>query len=233
MKESIMRRRRLLLFFMIMCICAGLHAQVYQRKTLNSGESISDKSYYLFPSFINGTVKFKKGGSLVAKLNFNLLISVMQFINEKNDTLEISKPNEIDSIIIEGHSFFFNNGYYEVLASGDSVKLVVLRKSSCMPVKTGAMGLTDHIGAGNQTVTSLETYLGERKLTMSEDVEVTEEADYLLVNANGEMIKADKTGFKEFFPAKADDIQSYIKHHKIKFSKEEDIQKLFGYCVGK
>jgi hypothetical protein len=76
----------------LICFSYSVKAQVFRKKIVHSGESISDRSYYLFPSFADATVKLKAGGSLSSKMNFNLLICDMQFINPANDTLVISNP---------------------------------------------------------------------------------------------------------------------------------------------
>jgi hypothetical protein len=101
----------------------------------------------------------------------------MQFINRDNDTLAISSPENIGSIQLNNNVLFFNTGYYQVLASSDSVKLAVLRKVGYAPIKIGALGLPNYSGTGEQTYTSVVTTVGEKKLVMSEDVEVTCETD--------------------------------------------------------
>ena len=226
-----MKKNSWLLFIIIAFIANPLHAQVYNKKTLQSGESIADKSYYLFPAFTNASVRFKKGGLMAAKMNFNLLICTMQFINTNNDTLEIKKPDDIDSIIIDSNVFFFNKGYYEILLSAGTHKLAVLRKATFEPVKVGAMGLPTHTEGGIDAYNSFESYVGERSLIVNEDVEITAEADYFLINKNNELVKADKAGFIKTFPDKEANIQTYLKQTRIKLNKEEDFKKLFSYCT--
>lgn len=223
---------KFLLLCFILFICSANYAQNYTQKTVYNGESIADKSYFLFPSFQDATVKMKRGGSLMYKMNFNLLICAMQFINANNDTLIIAKPEEIDTITLNDEQFYFNNGYYQLLATSDSANLVVLRTASYEPLKIGAMGLPNHSGSGIQSYSSLDSYLGEGKLTMNEDVEITNETSYFLVNSSGEKMKADKAGFIKCFPAKANNISFYLKQKNIKFSKEADLKKLFDYCIG-
>lgn len=222
---------KFLLLCSILFISFAGYAQTYTKKTVYSGESIVDKSYFLFPSFENAAVKMKNGGSMVYKMNFNLLICAMQFIDTNNDTLVIAKPAEVDTITLNDQQFYFNDGYYQVLTNTDSAKLVVLRTASYDALKIGALGLPSHSGSGIQSYSTLETYLGERKLTVNEDVEVTDETNYFLINNSGEKIKADKAGFIKFFPAKASSISSYLKQNNIKFSKAPDLIKLFNYCI--
>jgi len=215
----------------LICFSFSVKAQVYRKKIVHSGERISDLSYYLFPSFTDAKVKLKTGGSLSSKMNFNLLICEMQFINPGNDTLVVSNPENVDSILFNSNAFFFDKGYYEILGSANSVKLAVLRKVSYEPIKIGALGIPDNSGAGIQSYTSVVTYTGERKLVMNEDVEITSETAYFLISDSAEFNKANKSAFIKAFPGKEENIRAYQKQNKIDFNKEADLEKLFKFCT--
>ena len=219
------------LFLLTICIFNITHAQVYRKKTMHAGETIASASTYLFPAFTNAIVKLKNGGMLNSNMNFNLLICEMQFIDPGNDTLVLSKPEEIDSIIFDSNVFFFNKGYYQIIALSDSFKLVLLRRASYEPVKIGALGLPNHSGAGMQSFTSINTYAGSKKLVINEDIDITSETVYFLISNNKEMIKVNKAGFIKIFPSKKADIQTYLKENKTDFNKETDIKRLFAYCT--
>ena len=215
----------------VICFCFSAEAQVYKKKTIHSGESISDLSYYLFPSFTDATVKLKKGGSLNSKVNFNLLICEMQFIGPNNDTLTISNPENVDSILLNNNTFFFNKAYYQIVESANGVRLAVLRKVSYQPIKIGALGLPNYSGTGIQSYTSFVTSTGDKKLVMNEDVEITSETAYFLINGNEEFNKANKTFFTKAFPGSEEKIDAYLKQNKVDFNKQADLQKLFQFCV--
>jgi hypothetical protein len=208
-----------------------VHAQLYKKKTIHTGETIASASTYLFPAFTNAIVKLKNGGTLNSTMNFNLLICEMQFIDADKDTLVLTKPEEIDSIILNNNAFFYNNGFYEILASSDSVKLAVLRKASYEPVKIGALGIPNHSGTGMQSHTSILTYAGSKNLVVNEDIDITTKTAYFLIRNNEEMIKVNKSDFLKIFPSKEADIQTYLKQNKIDFNKEADLKKLFVYCT--
>lgn len=209
----------------------NVHAQLYKKKTMHTGETIASESTYLFPAFTNATVKLKNGGVLNSTMNFNLLICEMQFIGADKDTLVLTKPQEIDSIIFDNEVFFFNKGFYEILASSDSVKLAVLRRASYEPVKIGALGISNNSGTGTQSYTSILTYAGSKNLVINEDINITTETAYVLIKNNKEMIKANKSGFIKIFPSKEADIQTYLKQNKIDFNKEADLKKLFAFLL--
>jgi hypothetical protein len=226
-----MKNHYLLLAFFIYSF-NNVHAQLYKKKTMHTGETIASASTYLFPAFTNAMVKLKNGGVLYSAMNFNLLICEMQFIGADKDTLVLTKPEEIDSIIFANGVFFFNKGFYQILASSDSVKLAVLRRASYEPVKIGALGISNYSGTGTQSYTSIVTHAGSKNLVINEDINIITETAYFLIKNNKEMIKVNKPGFIKVFPSKEPDIQTYLKQNKIDFNKEADLKKLFAFLMG-
>jgi hypothetical protein len=210
---------------------SSTQAQVYDKKTVHAGESLSEVSYYLFPSFTDASVKFKSGGELISKLNFNLLICKMQFIDPKGDTLNIAKPEDLDAIEFDSTSFFYKDGYYQVLAKNDVAALTVLRKVTYEPIKIGALGLRNHSGTGTEEEASFVHKSGNKQLTLSEDIDITKETTFFLITRNGEIIKAKRSGFLKLFSKNTQPIQTYVKENKPDFNKENDLKKLFDFCI--
>ena len=206
-----------------------LSAQSYVRKTIKAGETLADNTYYLFPSFTDGTVKMKDGGKSLSKLNFNILLCQMQFVNEHGDTMNIADPSEIDSIILNDKSFFYKKGYYEILHSSDSLNLVVLRNVTYEPVKIGAMGLASH-GGSIDSYTTLRDDNVTRQLVINQDINVVIESTYFLMNKKGEMYNATKSNFLSLFEKNKETIQGYLKANKTNYNKEVDLKKLFDFC---
>ncbi|MGH2648572.1 MAG: hypothetical protein ACRDE8_13430, partial [Ginsengibacter sp.] len=118
-----------------------------------------------------------------------------------------------------------------ILTAADSVSLAVLRKVSYQPVKIGALGLPNHTGTGVESDTSLFVSSGEKKLSINEDVDVIKVTSYFLITPNGEMVKANKSGFLKLFSKNSQRIKIFVKETKPSFNKETDLKKLFGFCV--
>lgn len=207
----------------------SLTAQVFEKRTLKSGQNWFEFAYYLFPSFAEGSAKVKSGGQSIYKMNFNMLLCQMQFINEHGDTLNID-PAEIDSIIVNNKTFFYKKGYYEVVADFDSVKLLVLRNVKYEPVKTGAMGLPSH-GNSIDSYATLRDENDTKQLILNEDLDIYLESTYFLAKKNGDMVTATKSNFLSSFKKNKPDIQQFIKSNKLNFNKESDLEKLLDFCV--
>lgn len=208
-------------------------AQAHDRKIIHANDNLSDYFTYRFPSFEEATILFKNGGSLLYKMNFNMLLCTMQFIDPKGDTLEISKPEDIDSIRLNNSTFFFRDGYFEIIAAVDSVKLVVSRKASFEPVKIGAMGLPSrNAGIDNYvSYNSNDKNMKVIQLSVNQDVYVHEKTAYFLISNKGEFIKATKTNFLKIFNDDKKRIENFLKLNKPNFNKQNDLEKLFHFCT--
>jgi hypothetical protein len=220
--------RKISLALLLICCWSFCYSQQYTVTTLKAGEDLDIHSQYRFPEFTTGEVKFKAGGALDGKLNFNMLTCKMDFINPAGDTLAIAKPEQIASIQIGGSIFYYSQDYREIVAKNDTFQLVVLRKVSVEPVKIGALGLRDKNG-GVQDYNIVFTQHHAADLTLNEDVDIKRQDIYLLVTTSGEYV-ATKSTFIKLFSQQKHDIESFIKKEKINFFKEDSLRKLFDYC---
>jgi hypothetical protein len=224
------------ILFMVILFAAtscAVYGQVYEKKTVQSGQNLGDYTSYLFPSFSNATVKFKIGGKLESLMNFNMFICKMAFIDPHGDTLNLARPAEIDSIYINNNIFFFRpeEGYYQVYPGKDSARLAALRTVSYAAVKIGALGIPSRTGTGIVSYSELvDKANGTKELVMDEDVDVTRKTVYYIINLAGQMTIANKSNFLKMFDRDKKSIEAFIKTNKIDFNKDADLLKLINFC---
>jgi hypothetical protein len=198
--------------------------------TVHAGDELSAYYTYRFPAFSDGTILFRNGTAAQAKMNFNTFLAKMQFVRKPGDTLVIAKPEEIESIRLSDRVFYYDKGYFEIMASSDSVKLVVLRKVNVDVVVTGALGIKSHtVNVGNYD--SYVTPIGPRKLLINEDLSVQKEAVYSLLPKNGDAVSAYKSGFFKIFSKDKKNIETFLKSNKTDFKNPADLEKLFLFCT--
>ncbi len=225
-----MCRRFILLIVILVLNKFSSIAQVYDKKIIEAGHTLSEYNFYLFAKFDTANVKLKDGRHTFIKMNFNLLLCKMEFISPVGDTLSVSKPEDIDTIYLHNNLFFYNKIWVQILGGSDSVNIAILRNISYDAVKIGAMGLASHAN-GIQSYTSLDDGSGLRQLVMNEDVDITKETTYYLLHNNVEMIKATKLNFFKLFPKDKQRIETYLKSQKINYNKEMDLQKLLFFIL--
>jgi hypothetical protein len=209
-------------------------AQQTEKITVKAGEDLSAvlsiHGLYKFPAFNLGTVLFKDQTTTRAKMNFNVFLNEMQFIDNKGDTLVINNPELIDSITLDSGVFFYEKGYRQVIAAYNSIKLVVEQKISYETVKNGAFGLPSP-GASIEAYGRSTSTTSINELALNEDIVVKRETSYFLTYKKYRSTRANHSGFFTVFPGIKKEIDDFIEANKINFAQEVDLKKLTGFCA--
>ena len=87
----------LLLIWFAVLYTNQLSAQTLTTITVKPGEDLTAiyKQMYRFPQFMYGKVYFMNKDSAKGRLNYNILMGKMQFIDKRGDTLVLSDDNPI------------------------------------------------------------------------------------------------------------------------------------------
>lgn len=104
----------------IFIFCYNVTAQNAKTITVKAGNDVKEfiaNEMYRYPKFLIGKVFFRDGKSTSAKLNYNLLVGDMQYIDLNGDTLSIANSKEVGYIKIEEDSFFMIRGISNYLTT--------------------------------------------------------------------------------------------------------------------
>lgn len=227
-----------ILIIVIQTIQLNIYAQDEKRFTVESGKSIAEvlsfPEMYRYPAFSEGKVIYQNGNFTETKLNYNIAIGEVQFLNSKNDTLIIDSKGGISFITILADTFYINDGYLEKIAGNNEIMLLVNRYVKLMDVKKeGAYGTSNStaaidsytsINAGNNS----STY----KLKANQDMVYSFKADYYFGFNNNEYTLARENSVLKLFPENKDAIKKFVKDQSINFNKKEDLIKLTGFLQG-
>jgi hypothetical protein len=125
--------------------CSALFCQTTSTFTIKAGEDISTvyKQAFKYPEFRDGKVFFSYGSPAGGKMNYNLIIGKIQFIDEKNDTLVIADGAAIKFITIGTDTFYYGrDNYVELLANYGEVKMALQQRIKFVDEKNiGAFGI--------------------------------------------------------------------------------------------
>jgi hypothetical protein len=225
--------------FLIMLLPVWVFAQNRQIVEAASGDDLSDKVsthiQYVFPEFTNGEVYFSNAPKSGGKLNYNMLVGEMQFV-EADEVLTLANVRDVAMVNINNRRFypFSNKGEFtEELLSTDQAQLRVRRKGNVAPhAQKGAYGTS----SSTSSITSYSSISGEGRqhnLSVVSDVLISLRHFYYLVGANGKytQIKNVKT-FTNRFPAHRVQIEAFVKENNMRFDKEADLKALLVYCSG-
>jgi len=202
-----------------------------------SGEDISKKVstqfQFLFPEFTDGEVLFYGLPKSSGKLNYNMLIGEMQFVNN-NEILALANFNNVAYVKIENRKFFpfKNNEFVEELMLTPRCQLMVRYAGKVAPhSKKVAYG-------GSSSTSSVTSYSSigsnnrQHDISVVENVLVTVDYFYYLLGTNGKYtIVRNVKAFTKMFPEHKTKIETYVKEHKIRFNSKEELKSLLEYCT--
>lgn len=214
-----------------------LQAQNTDMFRVKSGEeaekNIPATYKYRFETFRNGSVSFYNGRSATARLNYNLLLGEMQFIDLTGDTLSLADEQTIQSIKIEEDTFYYDPkyGYLEVVAQYPAVKLTLQQSfSTVSKEKKGAYEQS----TGASSIKNYNSYASGtsrlQKLDPDGDVLIAREVAYFLVDRNNRVSRANKSNVLKVFAKQKKAIGTYLDEKDTDFDKEEDIRQLLQFC---
>jgi hypothetical protein len=213
------------------------NAQLTEKVTIKAGEDVTavlaTHGLYLFPSFNTTEVKFKNGGTTKAKMNFNVYMNKAQFIDDKGDTLVLNKLELIDSILFDSATFYYQDGYKQVIESGNNAMLILDRKISFDFRKRGALGLPASAGATVETIGEIffAGYNGEKRLIADEDITAIKQSSYFIIYDKNRKAAANYAGFLSAFPGLKKEIKDFSDTHKISYKNETDLKEIFKFCL--
>lgn len=194
---------------------------------------------YLYSEFRDGYVYYvshKKSNA--TKLNFNRYRSLISMIDEKGDTVFVANFENISYILIDNDLYYHDpqKGYVAILTNpNDSVLLCVHRQLNIVNREI----LKDHEKpTRSSTEKSFSVIYVPRNTTLPrEKVTVSRDNIFYLFKESNELLIANKSSFFKLFPMNKSQIDSYLsqlaKERKpIRFSNEDDLQKLLSFCLG-
>lgn len=223
---------------LLLALVLVVRGQQKEKITVKSGEDIaavlSSYGMYRLPAFTNGVVRFRDGTTAGGKMNFNIFLGDLQFIDAKGDTLAIAYPETVDSAMIDTSLFYYKNGYLEVIAAYGGYKLARKQKIEFRPIKIGAYGNQspgNSIESYGRVSTAASPYVNNNRLTLNEDIVIITNTSYFLYYKKFREEKAGRQGFLTAFPGIKDKIVDFITAGKTNFSNEADLIKLLVYCT--
>ena len=196
-------------------------------------KSIPFNERYRYEQFHDGKVLFQNGSAAGAKLNYNILLGEMQFIDAKGDTLALANEPAVRLVGVGQDLFMFDQakGYLEVIADYSAAKLAVkqglkttkVERKSAYDQSSGASAITNYQfhSAGNASIAKLDT---------KGDLLLIKDRSYFFIDQNNRFHPANKASLLKVFAKHRDQINTYLASEATDFSKEDDLKKILKYC---
>lgn len=212
--------KQFLLTIFLLCLLRALYAQDVQ--------PIEEIQHYVFPSFVEGTVKQKSGEVIKALLNYNTITEEMIF-DQAGQKLALDKIESIDTVYIQGRKFIpFENVFYE-MATNTPIALYIQYKLEVL-LPGGNTGFGSSQTSAITSISDLRTSGIAYKLKLPDDYKMISKTVYWLKKNNNFYIIKNEKNLQDLLPAKADAIKSYVKTNKLSFKNPADIVKVILFC---
>ncbi len=215
-------------------LCFGQNEKFIRVKSgEDPGKVIPFAVKYRFDKFQTGTVTFFTGKAATARLNYNILLGEMQFIDLTGDTLTLDNESTIKFIKIGPATFYYDtrHGFMEALTQYPDITLA--KKEMIKPASIEKMGAYNQ-SSSVSSIDSYSSYTGRNgsynKLEPKGDIVLAKDNTYFLVDKNYRIRKASKAGLLKIFPRHKQEIASYMEKEAIDFDKESDLIKLTQFC---
>jgi len=189
-------------------------------------EVIKLMDLYSYEQFREGKVFFKDGGITDAKLNYNIFLEEMQFINKTGDTLSIANDKLIRYISFDKDTFYSDNGFFEFI-SGNNFKLAKKQIIKIEARKLGAYDIPSASGSGISTISYTNDEM--KKLKVRENEICTKETTFYLGDRFNHFIQANKKNLYKMIGSNDPQLDKYLKENSINFSRSEDLKKLITF----
>ncbi len=221
-------------FFIIslmLFLATGLLAQKSKPITVAAGLKVEDcipfQERYRYPVFTSGKVYFQSTAYSASTLNLNFLSREIEFLHS-GDTLSIANPEDIKLITIGTDTFYYDNGYMELL-SGNQLKVAVKQYFKINEIqKKDSYGNSGSLGATDAYSTYQSGGL-TYKLVLNRDMVFEKISEYYLAVSKERFVPFNKKQILKLFPLKKDAIQDFLKSNKVDFASKEDLIRFAEY----
>jgi len=208
-----------------------LTGQEYKDITVKAGTKVIDyfpvSVRYRYPDFADGRLQFKNGITRPGLFNYNFLLGEMEFL-QSHDTLSIADKKNISFITVALDTFFYNNGYIELISEGP-VRVGLMHNIRLKTVeRKGAYGTTDRNSSIN-TYNSMSFSGNFYKLMPNEDWVFQHTLQYYFSAPGRAFIQFTRKNVMEAFPQEKDAIKEYLKSNRIDFNSRDDLFRFAGY----
>ena len=196
-------------------------------------EVATPERIYRFPNFTEGKIFFRNNTFSDARLNYNCLNGEIEFISPQNDTLAISKKQmlNIEKVVIDTNTFFYNNGYLELVAQSAVGKLLKKQMFDVLKrEKIGGYGQPSSTSA-IQSYSSFKENHGAREfnLKVRENITLVLKSNYFFGDQYHLILPANKKNIYKVYSSKKGLIDSYLKENAVDFKKPRDLKRIFDF----
>ena len=188
---------------------------------------------YVMPVFTECEVHYLNGGVTMSTMNICSFDNSARFISGR-DTMIVKNIDRVDFILSPDRKFVYRDGMLlELLRETPEVSLAEKKRLRISEPKMeqGSYGAIPASSSARTTTTDDYRLSESRSYGRLVTVDYSVSWDYYLVDADGNVSKANRKAFLETFPELKDGVKAIIRQRKLKFDNRDDVLYLYDYCL--
>ena len=218
-----------ILFLLAGSVC--LQAQTGKTYKIKPGERVDyallkENGLYQYPQFADAQVALKNGTSGTVRMNYNLLLGEMQFVNGNGDTLSLDKENEVASIVIAKDTFVFSDGYVQLL---DEAQVRFGKKTMLKIANRQRIGGMGEVSDGSTMYTSMYSKYGVKDLVPTEALTFYEVSTYFIGDRFNRFKPLNRKSVRAFYARQEKEVETYLQANPVNFAQEADVLRLMAF----
>lgn len=187
-----------------------------------------EMTHYIFPEFVQATVKMHAGGKNFSMVNYNSLTEEMIF-DANGKKLAMGKLSDIDTVYIEGRIFIPYQKKFIELIHQNIYELYAVHKCSLMdPGKPAAYGGTSQTTA-TTSYSSVSSGGQLYELSLLDGYATKPSTEYILLKDGKYNSFLTIKQLSKLFEDQAKIFKEYTKSHKVKYEDQESIVALLSH----
>lgn len=219
-----------LIVFLALLNYHSLHAQNLTTITINTGGRISDvltaADIFYYPQFTKGKVFFRDGNTASAKMNYNLLVDEMHFIDPKGDTLSMTDEKTLAFISLHTDTFYYDRGYVRFVGGNKKVKLAQKKVWEVVDTKRNSGYNSTSSTSSTNSYTAYNMNGRTYDLVVNEEIVLRKVELNYLGDSNNNFLAAGKKNLFMLFPKEQRRIEKYLKENKVDFTSRKDLERM-------
>lgn len=223
--------KQTIVLILILFLSCTLSAQKYESVMVKAGTRVIDyfsvSERYCYPNFTKGIITLKDGRNNLCMFNLNFLTGEMEFLQSK-DTLIIADKKDLSSIVIEKDTFYFHNGYLQMIRSGNLKVFAYQRIGIKDILKNGGIGTTNR-SISNQTYGYVNDIPNLYHLKTEQDMVFQKTVNYYFGLSENDITPFNRKNIIRVLPEKGGIIKDYLETNEIDFNSKTDLLKLADF----
>jgi len=196
-----------------------------------AADFITPEKIYKYPKFSRGKIIFRDKTTTEALLNYNYLISEIEFIGPQQDTLAIASHQipTIQRILVNKDTFYYNEGYLQQVLQ--TPLGILAKRQSLLIIKVEKLGAYDMPTNTTKTESPVvfRDYFGSTinpHLRVRENITMTYRTEYFIGDRFLYFLQANKKNFLNIYPSRRKAINTYLKENTVDFKNLNDLIKM-------